>query len=81
VTAAQNAKAAGTWIYSIAYGASASGTCTRDSPAISSYTTMQRIASDSAKFFNQPTAGDLTTIFQHIVIDLTKSRLVSDHTK
>ncbi len=41
---------------------------------------MQRIASDSAKFFNQPTAGDLTTIFQHIVIDMTRSRLVSDST-
>ena len=80
VTAAQNATAAGTKVYSVAYGAGSSGTCTQDSPAISAYTTMQRIASDSTKFFNQPAAGDLTLIFQHIVVDLTRSRLVSDST-
>jgi hypothetical protein len=80
INAAQAAAAAGTWIYSIAYGASTStsGSCTMDSPSISARTTMQSIASDSTKFFNQPTAGDLTDIFRRIVLDLTTTRLFPD---
>ena len=82
VTAAAAAKAAGTWIYSIAYGASTSisDSCTLDSPKTSAYKTMQGIASDSSKFFDQPSAGDLTEIFENILIDLTNPRLVSDST-
>jgi hypothetical protein len=80
VDAAQAAAAAGTWVYSIAYGASTStsGSCTLDSPSISAHTTMRNIASDSTKFFDQPTAGDLTEIFRRIVLDLTTTRLFPD---
>jgi Putative Flp pilus-assembly TadE/G-like/von Willebrand factor type A domain len=80
VDAAQAAAAAGTWVYSIAYGASTStsSSCTLDSPPVSALTTMQNIASDSTKFFNQPTAGDLTDIFRRIVLDLTTTRLFPD---
>jgi hypothetical protein len=82
ITAAQSAAAQGTWVYSIAYGASTSAgsSCTYDSPAISAHSTMQQLASDPTKFYNQPLPGDLTTIFKQIVIDLTSTRLVSDNT-
>jgi hypothetical protein len=79
VNAAQAATAAGTWVYSIAYGAT-NGGCTLDSPSISSRTTMRNIASDSTKFFDQPGPGDLTTIFEHILVQLTTTRLVPDDT-
>jgi len=80
VNAAHAATAAGTWVYSIAYGASTStsSSCTVDSSPISAHTTMQNIASDSTKFFDQPSAGDLTEIFRRIVLDLTTTRLFPD---
>ena len=80
VDAAHAATAAGTWIYAIAYSASTStsSSCTLDSPPISAHTTMQNIASDATKFFDQPTAGDLTDIFRRIVVDLTTTRLFRD---
>jgi Flp pilus assembly protein TadG len=77
ITAAQTATAAGTWVYSIAYGANSSG-CSDDSPSISSLQTMQQIASDASKFFNQPNSASLTTIFQAIASDLTTTRLLDD---
>lgn len=73
-TAAAQAKATGTLIYSIAYGAS--GNC-----ADGGYTAvglMQDIASNSQTFFNQPAAGDLTQAFQQVATDLTNSRLLPD---
>ena len=81
ITAAQNAKAQGAWIYSIAYGAStsSSGSCTRD-PGLSAYSTMQQLASDASRFYNQPAAGSLANIFKQIVISLTGARLVPDDT-
>lgn len=82
ITAAQSATAAGTWVYSVAYGASTSSTssCTDDSPRISAYSTMSQIASDSAKFFNQPASGDLTTAFRQIGQSLLTTRLLDDGT-
>jgi hypothetical protein len=82
VAAGQAAAAAGTWVYSIAYGASSSSsTCAEDSPAsINGLQTMRDTASDSSKFFNQPAAGDLTDIFEHIIQQLTTTRLVRDDT-
>ena len=82
ITAAQSATGASTWVYSIAYGASTSstGSCSTDSPRISAYSTMQQIASDPSKFFNQPTAGDLTTIFNTVATDITTTRLLPDDT-
>jgi hypothetical protein len=87
ITAAQNAKNAGFWVYSIAYGAASSG-CKEDSPNISPCATMQQIASDPAKFFTDtsskgcpsganPSSG-LVNIFQNIGTDLTSARLLPD---
>lgn len=80
ITAAQAATAAGTWVYSVAYGASTSstGSCTDDSPRISAYSTMSQIASDSKKFFNQPASGDLTAAFRQIGQSLLTTRLLDD---
>lgn len=55
ITAAQAATTAGTWVYSIAYGAdtsSSGGSCSTDSPHISACSTMSSIASDSSKFYS-----------------------------
>jgi len=91
ITAAQNAAAAGTWVYSISYGSSTStnpSTCTTDSPAISSCSTMQQIASDPTKYFSDTSGGDsactsaahsisqLSQIFQYIGIDSSTARLL-----
>jgi hypothetical protein len=48
-------------------------------PRITSYTTVQSIASPG-NFYNQPTPGDITNIFAAIAADITKgtSRLVDD---
>ncbi|MGE3956222.1 MAG: pilus assembly protein TadG-related protein [Vicinamibacterales bacterium] len=82
ITAAQAAAAAGTWVYSVAYGAStsSSGSCANDSPRISAYDTMRQIASDSSKFFSQPSSGDLTAAFKQIGQSLLTTRLLDDST-
>jgi len=94
ITAATAATAAGTWVYSIAYGAStdASGSCSTDSPAISACSTMQQIASDTTKFYSDATGSgacisaahpsytDLQTIFKDIVFSTTNVRLLSNNT-
>jgi Flp pilus assembly protein TadG len=76
ISAAAQAKAAGTEIYSIGYGAD--GTACPDSTRITALQTMQGIASTPQTFFNQPSAGDLTTAFQQVATDLTDSRLIPD---
>jgi Flp pilus assembly protein TadG len=66
VTEAQKAANAGTTVYSVAYGAEASG-CTTDSPAITPCQTMQQIASspgtvpNPANFFSDYTASGGTS--------------------
>ncbi len=82
VTVADTIAATGTWIYSVAYGASSSATstCNNDSPRISALTTMQGIASDPSKFFNQPVSGDLTAVFKQIGQNLLTTRLLDDST-
>lgn len=92
VSAADAAAAAGTWIYSIAYGGStsSSSTCNTDTPAISSCTTMQGIASDVSKFYSDDNGGsycpnatqisNLVTLFQNISTNLTMPRLLPDNT-
>jgi hypothetical protein len=74
---ANAAAAAGTWVYSIAYEASSSdrNSCNTDRN-LSALETMEAIASDSSKFFNQPEPGDLTEIFRHIAHDMTNARLI-----
>jgi hypothetical protein len=74
ISAATAATAAGTTVYSIAYGADS--TACPDVPSITALQTMQAIASNSETFYNQPTAGDLTQAFQQVATDLTDSRLI-----
>jgi Flp pilus assembly protein TadG len=94
ITAADAAADAGTWVYSVAYGAStdASSSCSTDSPAISACSAMQQIASDPTKFFSDTTGGSstctsaansitqLNQIFQNIGIDATTARLLPNNT-
>ncbi len=95
ITAAAAATAAGTRVYSIAYGASTatSGQCTTDSPGISPCSTMSQIASAPQYFYSDNTAvgGDsgctsvqtvtgLSSIFTQIGGDLTVARLIPDAT-
>jgi hypothetical protein len=61
ITAAQNATAAGTVVYSISYGSSTAtnpSLCTTDTPTISSCTTMQDIASSSTTYYSDTSGGD-----------------------
>jgi hypothetical protein len=50
ITAASNAKATGTWVYVVGYGAntSASSSCGTDSPAISAYCTLAQMSSQQS---------------------------------
>ena len=52
---------------------------TPESPALTSYDTLDAIASDK-DFYNQPSAGELDTIFAAIASDIASgsSRLVDD---
>ncbi len=93
VVAAAAATAAGTQVYSVAYGATSSG-CSTDSPSISPCSAMEQIASSPQNFFSdysaqggastcvssaQPTTG-LSSIFTQIAGSLTVSRLIPDNT-
>jgi Flp pilus assembly protein TadG len=96
ITAAATAAAAGTWVYSVAYGSTTTasgGDCTTDTPAISSCSTMQQIASDATKFFADPSGGspactspdnpsitDLNSVFQEIGIEASAPRLLANNT-
>lgn len=50
-----------------------------ESPVIAGTSTMQQIASPSTNYYNQPTAGQLTTIFQQIATTLSGPALVDDN--
>jgi hypothetical protein len=78
VNAATQAKAAGTVVYSIAYGADA--TQCSDSTKPTSLATMTSLASSSQTFFNAPAASGLTAAFQQVATDLTDSRLIPECT-
>ncbi len=95
ITAAQNAAAAGTSVYSVAYGAEASGCTTDTSPTITPCETMQQMASSSTNFFSDYTAtggtsscisasrptSNLNEIFTEIADDLTVARLIPNNTQ
>ena len=95
VTEAQKATAAGTTIYSVAYGAESSGCSTDTNPTITPCQTMQQIASSAQNFFSDYTAsgGDsscvsasrpttnLNEIFTEIAEDLTVARLIPNNTQ
>jgi hypothetical protein len=94
ITAAAAAAAAGTRVYSVAYGAAASGCATDTSPTITPCQTMQQIASDPAYFFSDYTASKgssscisasqpitgLNQIFQAIAADLGVVKLIPNNT-
>lgn len=94
IAAAQQATAAGTWVFSAAYGAANSGGCSTDNPWISPCAAMQQIASTPDKFFPDTasssvscTSGinassDVVGIFTAIGSDLSASapRLVPNST-
>ena len=94
ITAAQAAAAAGTHVYSVAYGATSSGCATDTNPTITPCQTMQQIASSPQYFFSdytatggssscissaQPVTG-LNTIFQAILTTLTNVKLIPNGT-
>ena len=74
ISAATQATAAGTTVYSIAYGAD--GTACPDATSITALQTMTDIASNSETFYNQPSGSSLTAAFQQVATDLTDSRLI-----
>jgi len=86
----QNGVGLGTWVYSVAFGAT-NGGCSTDSPAITSCATMTNIASDISKFYSDnangcaspshPNITDLGTIFQTISGDFTYTRLLPFNTQ
>lgn len=83
VWSAGSAKAKGTLIYSIGYDLDAEGgganECKEESPlgpdetpAITAYQALEQIATDSGKFYNQPSADELKTIYGDIAADLAE---------
>jgi Flp pilus assembly protein TadG len=90
ITAAQAATAAGTWVYSVAYGASTSSgsSCGTDTPGISACSALQQIASVPPKFYSDNPSGcvsvntisALSSIFQNIGLSLLNSRLIPNGT-
>ena len=44
---------------------------TRESPSITAYQALQQIASSAQTFYNQPTPGQLRTIFTQIASDIS----------
>ena len=94
VTAAQSATAAGTKVYTVAYGATATG-CSTDTSGITPCQTMQRMASVPQNFYSDYTATggasscvsasqpttNLNQIFSQIANDLTVGRLIPDNTQ
>ena len=88
VTSAGYSKAAGTLVYSIGYaladdtGGCTSYTGTAEQPAITVTQALQSIATNPGNFYNQPTPGQLNTIYTAIAADVTQgtSALTSDTT-
>jgi len=88
VTAAQNATAAGTQVYAIAYGASTSesNSCTTDTSTYSGCYTMSQIASNPTMFYSDdadgcvssanPSLTNLTQIFQAIPYNWAYTRVL-----
>jgi hypothetical protein len=93
VTAARAATAAGTLVYSVAYGSAPTGCSTDTSPAMTPCQTMSQMASAPQYFFSdylqsgsnsvcvasQPVTS-LAGIFSAIAADLTQPRLIPDNT-
>jgi len=94
VTAAQYAASQGTRVYTVAYGAEASGCSTDVAPTITPCQTMQQMASAAQYFFSDYTASGgtsscvsasqpitgLNNIFTTIVTDLSAVKLIPNGT-
>jgi Flp pilus assembly protein TadG len=93
ITAAQAATAAGTWVYSVAYGASTSSSgsstnCSTDAPRISPCYAMQQLASVPTKFYSDNPSScvsvnsisALSSIFQNIATSLLNAMLIPNGT-
>jgi Putative Tad-like Flp pilus-assembly len=92
INAAAAATSAGTKVYSLAYGAQTSGTCSTDSPTISACQAMQQIASTSAMFYSDTQNGssgctssvnsvsELVAVFNQVGSSLTTPRLLPNGT-
>jgi hypothetical protein len=91
VTSAGLAKSAKTIVYSIGYDLDAlnggANVCTADTgagetPTISAYQALQQMASGVDNFYNQPSAGQLSTLFTQVAADIGRgaARLVPNDT-
>lgn len=93
VTSAGTVKGRGTIVYSIGYDLNAvngganqcrslSSTGPLEVPAITAYQALQQIASTSQTFYNQPTPGQLNTLFTQVAADIQRgaSGLIDNNT-
>ena len=90
ITAAATATAAGTWVYTLAYGSATSSSCSTDSPAISACSTLQQMASTPKMFFSDdangctspsnPSNANLVALFTAIGASLSPPRLLPNST-
>jgi von Willebrand factor type A domain len=95
ITEAQKAASAGTTVYTVAYGAEASGCTTDTKPTITPCQTMEQMASSTSNFFSDYTAtggtsscisasrptSNLNQIFQEIAADFTVARLIPNNSR
>jgi hypothetical protein len=87
ISSSQAAQGAGTVVYTIGYAlGDDTGGCTSytgavEKPAITVYQAMQGMASTSTDFYNQPTPGQLNTIYTQVASDLGHgaSSLINDN--
>jgi len=86
VNSAATIKAAGTLIYSIGYDLDALNgganicqngvTGNNESPAITAYSAISQIATNSDTFFNRPNPGDLTRVYTQIASEIGGTRII-----
>lgn len=90
ITAAATATAAGTWVYTLAYGSATSSSCSTDSPTISACSTLQQMASTPKMFFSDDANGctspsnatnsNLVALFTAIGASFSSPRLLPNST-
>jgi hypothetical protein len=89
VNSAAGVKAARTRVFVIGYDLDAldgganeclSYTGRDESPAITAYSALQQMATDSGHFYAEPAAGDLVSVYQRIAVRVAGVRLIDDDT-
>lgn len=87
VNSSAGVKSAGTRVFVIGYDLDAlngganeclSYTGRDESPAITAYSALQQMASDSGHFYAEPAAGDLVSVYQRIAVRVAGVRLIDD---